>query len=119
MFVEFAFIILFSVLFGLYVRDEYEKENQPRPQVQNTVVLTTFSTTVFIDVPITMFRTHSTTLITTSTRTIIELRPKTLTRISILGTNVPSTTTMQTAVTQTVELINIVPSSVSVCWNLL
>jgi hypothetical protein len=30
MFVAFAFMILFSAFFGLYVRDEYEKAYQPR-----------------------------------------------------------------------------------------
>jgi hypothetical protein len=64
---------------------------------------------VFIEVPITVFKAHSTTFITTATQTIIELRPKTLTLISILGTDIPSTTTMQTTVTQIVELINIAP----------
>ena len=70
MFVAFAFMILFSVFFGLYVRDEYEIAYQPRQQ--NATVPNTYSTTIFTEVPITLFSTHSATLITTATQTILK-----------------------------------------------
>jgi hypothetical protein len=70
MFVAFAFIILFSVFFGLYIRDEYEITYQPRPQ--NAIVPNTYSTTIFTKVPATLFSTYSTTLITTATQTILK-----------------------------------------------
>jgi hypothetical protein len=101
MFVAFAFMILFSVFFGLYIRDEYEKAYQPRPQ--NATVLTTFSTTMFIEVPITVFKTQSTTFM----------------QITALQTTVPTTTTKTTTITETLEFVTIRPSSVSACWSLL
>jgi hypothetical protein len=103
MFVAFAFMILFSVFFGLHVRDEYEKAYQTKPEIQNTTALTTFTTTMFIEVPITLFKTQS----------------MTFTPITTLQTTVPTTTTKTTTVTETIELVTIRPSSVSVCWNLL